>query len=465
MGFLDNIGAIGGAVAVGKTIADQINKNKKTTPAIPANPSRSSGNSSVVQPPSNNSGVTKGDVGNDNSLIGKSPTGGEDFYTGPSAVENPAYTPVAPAETTTITDTTDISRQIESLKRAQLASKIAGLDKSYQASTANLDTEQAAIAPQYQTQRNAAAAQSDIGAMNFAQYMASRGVKGASAGMPEIYRNNALQGQIGALNQQEQSANDTIGRNRTQLGNAYQSDITAANNDVESQALQAQIEQMNADRTYQAQQDAAALEKDKYANTLTQQNRQEYESNAGQYASDYQAQINAIKNDGDTSNDWQADILANLRQQKLASQQAAQKAAEEKAASAKTESEKEAIKNALDIWKTSGTANSYVSSVLGVPSGAMTADYNMDSIQAKVSQQNADTSAKNADTSRINANKVSATEPKYKYKEDPDFAIDISWIASNKESAYDEISSKAESLIKKYGYDGYAELLKQASTY
>jgi|LSQX01.2.fsa_nt_gb hypothetical protein len=69
--------------------------------------------------------------------------------------------------------------------QAQQRARIAALDKAYQQALASLTEQEAGITPQYYDARNRVAAQSDVGALNFAQYMASRGISGSAAGMPE----------------------------------------------------------------------------------------------------------------------------------------------------------------------------------------------------------------------------------------------------------------------------------------
>ena len=171
------------------------------------------------------------------------------------SVVQPVKTAPTPTTTTPTTTTpTEPERTIEDMIRemieAQRKARIAELDKARDAALANLESEQSRLQPAYYDARNQAAAQSDLGALNFAQYMASRGVKGGAAGMPEIYRNAALQGEIGALNRQEQMALDAIERDRTGVLSAYEQDRVAALADLDARALQAQIEQMNADRRF-----------------------------------------------------------------------------------------------------------------------------------------------------------------------------------------------------------------------
>ena len=156
-------------------------------------------------------------------------------------------TPTAPTATAPERTTQDM---INEMIEAQRKARIAELDKARDAALANLEGEQAQLKPAYYDARNQAAAQSDLGALNFAQYMASRGVTGGAGGMPEIYRQNALQGEIGALNRQEQMALDAIERDRTGVLSAYEQDRVAALADLDARALQAQIEQMNADRQF-----------------------------------------------------------------------------------------------------------------------------------------------------------------------------------------------------------------------
>lgn len=160
-----------------------------------------------------------------------------------ASVTQPVQTSPAPPDTTP-------QDMINEMIEAQRKARIAELDKARDAALRSLEGEQAQLKPAYYDARNRAAAQSDIGALNFAQYMASRGVTGGAAGMPEIYRQAALQGELGALNRQEQAALDAIERDRTGVLSAYEQDRLAALSDLDARALQAQIEQMNLDRQF-----------------------------------------------------------------------------------------------------------------------------------------------------------------------------------------------------------------------
>lgn len=222
---------------------------------------------------------------------------------------------VQPATNTSSNDY--ILQQQRELAEAQRRSRIAALDKQKDNELANLDTEQAGIDPYYYSKRNQAAAQSDIGAMNFAQFMAARGIKGNAGAMPEIYRNAGLQNQIGALDQSQAQVNADIGRRRTGIQNAYESDVVNANADIDAQALKNYIDQMNADRVFKLQQDSANREQMRYNDTRRDTEREQYVSTLGRFSDDYQAEINRVQNDNDTSNDWQLAMLQAARQRKI----------------------------------------------------------------------------------------------------------------------------------------------------
>ena len=79
-------------------------------------------------------------------------------------------------------DTTKTGRQtaLDTAKNNYLTN----LDTALQSSMENIGNEEAKIDPYYYDLRNQVQAGSDVQAMNFAQYMAGRGIKGAAAGMP-----------------------------------------------------------------------------------------------------------------------------------------------------------------------------------------------------------------------------------------------------------------------------------------
>lgn len=147
----------------------------------------------------------------------------------------------------------EVRRMQEALAAAQRQNRIAGLDKQRENALAQLDTEQSKVEPVFYNKRNQVAAQSEVSAKNFAQYMASRGIKGAAGAMPEIYRQAGLQGQIGALDQQEAGVLANIERQRGLVNTNYEADVANANADIESQLMQNQLEAFYKNREYDLQ--------------------------------------------------------------------------------------------------------------------------------------------------------------------------------------------------------------------
>jgi hypothetical protein len=139
---------------------------------------------------------------------------------------------------------------INEMLEAQRAARIAALDKAYQQALASLAEQEAGLPQRYYQAANQAAAQADIARLNHAQYMAGQGIRGAAAALPEVYRNVALQGQIGSLEQQKQQALDALARDRAGLASAYESDKLAALADIDARGLEAFINQLNADRLF-----------------------------------------------------------------------------------------------------------------------------------------------------------------------------------------------------------------------
>jgi hypothetical protein len=252
----------------------------------------------------------------------------------------------------------------QALYQAQLDATINSLQKQRDSALSGLDVEKGALVDTYYNKRNQAAGRSDIGALNFAQFMASRGVQGNAGAMPEVYRNASLQGQMGALDQQEAAGNADIETRRSDINSAYQNDVSAAKQRNEADLLAATIAQQQADQ-------ASALEQARYntqqatANDVTAYNRLQdtksaYANTVGQFGADYQAEINKVANDNDPSNDWQISILGAARAKKIQDQ----KDAEAAAAAAATKAQQQQFENDLktkqynlDVQKTNYDTN------------------------------------------------------------------------------------------------------------
>lgn len=365
-----------------------------------------------------------------------------------------------------------LGNRITALEKAK-SGYLTNLDTALQSAMENIANQEAKIDPYYYDLRNQAQAASDVQAMNFAQYMAGRGIKGSAAGMPEIYRNAALQGQIGGLNRQQAANQAEIERMRTTtqnqyntnranvlsnyeadlLGltneyetnrqgmlNAYDQDLLAAQSGIDARGLQAYIDQMNADRLFSLNEAGIT---GKYKGDLTlagQEFQQKLDDRAkaswldtiNRFSGDYDAEINRVMNDNDTTNDWQIPYLQSAKQ-KESQAKAEQRAAQAAAASA---AEQQRYKQALDLWKTYGEATADIAAILGVPVGARTADYNIDSINA----------ANKADSQKIST-------------DDKISAITREFSNGTPEAAYEELIKYASDYIADLGMSSYNQLL------
>lgn len=334
-----------------------------------------------------------------------------------------------------------------------LSSSETNLETGLQRTLSALDTEHAKIDPYYYDARRQAQSASDIGKLNFAQYMAGRGIKGAAAGLPEIYRNISLQGELGALGRQETAAKGEIERARStaqeqynttlsNLQNQYASDLSlleqeylkakegiveaysqdrlAAEAGISAQGLQAYIEQINADRLFSLNEaqltgrygdqftlpaittmanltgylpgGTPTLQGLQFMQGIQDKERQQWLDTIGRFSDNYQAEINRVMNDNDPSNDWQIAYLQAARQQKIQQQQAEEAAQ----AAAASEAQKQQYKDALELWKMYGQATPEIAAILGVPVGARTANYDIDKLNASIDQQKVDLDAQKA---------------------------------------------------------------------
>ena len=121
------------------------------------------------------------------------------------------------------------------------------------------------------------------------------------------------------------------------------------------------------------------LEQKAYDTKTTDAALQQQLDTIGQYAENYQAEIN--NRESTNPNDPLLPYLRQARTQKIQEIQKTQKAAEEKAVTLQTAADKLAWDNALDMWKASGVANQQIANILGIKEGARTADYNLESMR------------------------------------------------------------------------------------
>lgn len=182
-------------------------------------------------------------------------------------------TPLSNSNTQTQNPTVyDPTNDIKALSEYQKSSQLAQLQKANQQSLSNLDAEQAKIAPEYYNKRAETSTASQLGAKNYAEFLAQRGQTNSGlADQAELSRNMTLQNNTGSLNTAEINAQANIAKRRTDINNAYANDIAAANAGIDASTMQSLIDaqqryndtklnQANLDRTYNYQvgQDALA---------------------------------------------------------------------------------------------------------------------------------------------------------------------------------------------------------------
>lgn len=140
------------------------------------------------------------------------------------------------------------------LVAAQKANKLAGLKGAYNSSLSNLNQLDAKIDPQAYKDRGTTSTASQLGAKNFAEYLANRGQSSSGFGnQSELNRNMQLQGDIGSINLQARNAHNDIATNRTNLSNAYETDKQSANAGIEADSLARQIQLMQQEQQRQDQ--------------------------------------------------------------------------------------------------------------------------------------------------------------------------------------------------------------------
>lgn len=197
----------------------------------------------------------------------------------------------------TSTDYGTYQDDLERLSRAQQKTQIAQLKQARDKALANLDVQEQEIKPTYQTARNQASATSQSGARSFAEYLANRGLTNSgSSAQGEINRLSSLQNSLGNIDTAEANAYRDIANQRTAVENDYVAGVANANSAIAQE----------------------------YYNNLLNYNQQQREmvnqlqqQALGQYANDYQAQINNLLAQGYSPNSLEVLQLQALRGNKM----------------------------------------------------------------------------------------------------------------------------------------------------
>lgn len=188
----------------------------------------------------------------------------EKLYTASNPIGG-AVTNLTPSSTTSATTPTyqgpDIQGMINSLKQAQINASIANLGKAKTNALGAYQGAENTINQTAQSQRNVNSIASQKGALDFAKYLASRGlVNSGTAAQGEISRNVALQGAQSAVGTNESNQLAEVANKRAGIESGYQSDLAAAQSGAETNALQLAIQEaqrqdeLNRNQAYQAAQ-------------------------------------------------------------------------------------------------------------------------------------------------------------------------------------------------------------------
>ena len=295
-------------------------------------------------------------------------------------------TPTASLGLPTIPNATSAASLAAAYAEAQKASRIAGLDKAKTAALSQYAGAENSINQNINQTKNINDTSAKMEVKSFADFLAERGLRNSGvAAQGRIANNVALQGAQSMAESDRNNQLADVANKRAGIESSYQFDVQQALAQIESDRLATEIANQRS-----AEEQRIADNQSLGMTSTGQKTPQALEAEASTIAmanyDNIQLKINelAAKN----PNDPLIPYLQAIRQQKIANME-----------SAKTEAVGQQQASALAMWKVSGTASAEVASILGLPVGAKTADYDMAQIDAKIKQQN-------ADTSRINATKT-----------------------------------------------------------
>ena len=126
-----------------------------------------------------------------------------------------------------------VNRLYEAKRRSQLA----GLKSAYEQSLADYKNAREDIAPVFEAQRNATAAESERQRAAFNEYAAARGLNSGAGGQAELARGSVLAGNLNALNVEQARRETEIDRAIAALKAQYQSSVAQAAADSDYQRL------------------------------------------------------------------------------------------------------------------------------------------------------------------------------------------------------------------------------------
>ena len=202
------------------------------------------------------------------------------------------------------TSTFDPEEFMRNITDAAIRKKVSTLEGLAEQKRGALAQERSLVAPAFREARTGAKTESELGAKGFSDFLASKGIGGGQQAQgaeqqSEIAQNVALQGQTGALRQQEAGTLADIARREADVETGLASDIASAEAGLEATALQNILNMQLAERDRELQR-ADLLEGRQYqeglaaeerARTAEEQTFDEQLRTIGQYAGNYQAEI------------------------------------------------------------------------------------------------------------------------------------------------------------------------------
>lgn len=252
--------------------------------------------------------------------------------------------------------------------------------KEQQASTlqqqieANAQRQKDLIAQSYQGARSQARTESALSGQRFNESMASKGLSSAGGqALGQTRMAGALQGSLSNLASQEANAKSNIDVQSfntllDQLNNEKQmamqeASLTGTYNGNLTTAEKARLAELARYDTETAKSDALTAQK--LAEAQKEQEINNYLATLNRYSADYAKEINNVRNDGDTTNDWQIPYLESARQEKIANQ-----GLDQYGNTIQTNYVPELTSSsALQLWELLGQANESISQALGIPVG------------------------------------------------------------------------------------------------
>ena len=140
---------------------------------------------------------------------------------------------------TTASSSNNLSSYLTNAYNNSTASNLSALESAYNQSKAELQAEGAKIAPTYQAQKNATAADADAAQSNFNEVAAANGLNTGTSGQAALARSSVLTGNLADLNQAEADAKSANNLALANLLSSYKSSVAEAEASGNSELAQA----------------------------------------------------------------------------------------------------------------------------------------------------------------------------------------------------------------------------------